>query len=172
MPAEKVSKVAFYVTKRRRSELRGWASDRLEELVRMIRGRRMVARFGTWRRSAGANVRARPPSTSNRGPEACPRFGKCNAPVCPLDPDWQKRLHLPGEPTCHYLRLATKGVTLAGEEAAIGVAARRVLESLALITSPSRWGALQRAVAAAAKRPPKRGRFRQPAGGLKAGSTP
>jgi hypothetical protein len=38
----------------------------------------------------------------------CPRFSSCNAPICPLDPSWRKAVHLPGEPTCYYLRAAAK----------------------------------------------------------------
>ena len=33
----------------------------------------------------------------------CPKFEKCSAPICPLDPEWQSRSHLPGERVCFYL---------------------------------------------------------------------
>lgn len=33
----------------------------------------------------------------------CPKFEGCNAPVCPLDPDWRKRVHRRDEPVCPYL---------------------------------------------------------------------
>ena len=33
----------------------------------------------------------------------CPRYSQCSAPICPLDPDWRKRSHLPGEPVCRWL---------------------------------------------------------------------
>jgi len=36
-------------------------------------------------------------------PEACPKFNKCSANICPLDPDMLKRTHLPGERVCFYL---------------------------------------------------------------------
>ena len=39
-------------------------------------------------------------------PEDCPKFHKCNAPACPLDPKRHKAVHLTGEPVCPYL-LAT-----------------------------------------------------------------
>ena len=35
---------------------------------------------------------------------ACPRFGSCSAPLCPLDPERPRRSHLRGEPVCAYLR--------------------------------------------------------------------
>ena len=38
----------------------------------------------------------------------CPRFDKCNAPICPLDPDVLDRVHAKGEAVCHYLRLYVK----------------------------------------------------------------
>lgn len=33
----------------------------------------------------------------------CPKFDGCNAPICPLDPDWEQRRHLDGEKACFYL---------------------------------------------------------------------
>ena len=33
----------------------------------------------------------------------CLRFAKCCAPICPIDPDWKLRSHLPGERVCFYL---------------------------------------------------------------------
>lgn len=33
----------------------------------------------------------------------CQRFNICNAMVCPLDPDWELRVHLSGERVCIYL---------------------------------------------------------------------
>lgn len=33
----------------------------------------------------------------------CPKFNSCSAPICPLDADWQDRLHLDGERVCFYL---------------------------------------------------------------------
>jgi hypothetical protein len=44
----------------------------------------------------------------------CPRFYQCSAPVCPLDPDRHKRVHLPGDRIC----------TLAAELVKPGAAAR------------------------------------------------
>jgi len=32
--------------------------------------------------------------------KVCPRFSFCNAPVCPLDSEWEKRTYLPNEPIC------------------------------------------------------------------------
>lgn len=34
---------------------------------------------------------------------ACPRYAKCSASICPLDPDWEARFHLPGERVCRWL---------------------------------------------------------------------
>lgn len=38
----------------------------------------------------------------------CPKWDSCNAPVCPLDSNWQLHRHLPGEPVCRWLREAVK----------------------------------------------------------------
>lgn len=40
--------------------------------------------------------------------EKCERFGKCIANICPLDTDWQKRIHLKGERVCFYLTESQK----------------------------------------------------------------
>ena len=41
-------------------------------------------------------------------PKSCPRFLKCNAPICPLDADWQKRVFLKEDPTCFFLTESVK----------------------------------------------------------------
>ena len=37
-------------------------------------------------------------------PAHCPRFKKCCANICPLDPNWNNHAHLRGESICFYLR--------------------------------------------------------------------
>ena len=39
---------------------------------------------------------------------ACPRYNVCSAPICPLDRDWRKRVHAPGERVCFYVTEAVK----------------------------------------------------------------
>jgi hypothetical protein len=41
-------------------------------------------------------------------PSACPKWERCNAPLCPLDPDLFKRVMQDGDPVCHYLLEAVK----------------------------------------------------------------
>ena len=41
-------------------------------------------------------------------PESCPKFLKCNAPICPLDAEWRKRILLREDPTCFYLTESVK----------------------------------------------------------------
>jgi len=36
----------------------------------------------------------------NIASKACPRFDGCNAPLCPLDPEWHQRSHVEGEAIC------------------------------------------------------------------------
>lgn len=38
-----------------------------------------------------------------KGPARCSRFDSCNAPVCPLEPDWSRAQHLSGERVCGLL---------------------------------------------------------------------
>jgi len=45
--------------------------------------------------------------------ENCNKFNSCSAPICPLDPDWEKRNYLKGEPSCLYLREHSKIATRA-----------------------------------------------------------
>ena len=39
---------------------------------------------------------------------ACPRWDRCSAPLCPLDPEWRRRTMQPSESTCAYLRELAK----------------------------------------------------------------
>jgi hypothetical protein len=34
---------------------------------------------------------------------SCPKFSRCNAPICPLDNEWHLRNMLNHEPVCFYL---------------------------------------------------------------------
>jgi hypothetical protein len=38
----------------------------------------------------------------------CPKFDRCSAPVCPVDPNWRDSVYRKGEPTCFYMRLHAK----------------------------------------------------------------
>jgi hypothetical protein len=40
----------------------------------------------------------------------CPQFQKCNAPLCPLDPDVSHRHALPGEPRCRATRRTREAI--------------------------------------------------------------
>jgi hypothetical protein len=41
-------------------------------------------------------------------PSDCPRYERCNAPICPLDPHCLHSQHLPGESVCLWLRELSK----------------------------------------------------------------
>jgi hypothetical protein len=41
-------------------------------------------------------------------PKQCPKYSKCSAPICPLDPDWEKRVMQKDDRTCFYLNEASK----------------------------------------------------------------
>ena len=38
----------------------------------------------------------------------CPKYNTCSVPICPLDPDWELRTHVDGEPTCIWLTESRK----------------------------------------------------------------
>ncbi len=42
-------------------------------------------------------------------PFDCDRFDLCNAPLCPLDPNWGESIWLNDEPICYYMRNAVRG---------------------------------------------------------------
>lgn len=41
-------------------------------------------------------------------PKQCPKHSKCSAPLCPLDPDWEKPVMRKDDRTCFYLNEASK----------------------------------------------------------------
>lgn len=70
------------------------------------------------------------------GPSDCPKFSKCNAPICPLDQDWDKRTHSHGEPICLWLREWSKPTGKATLGHAVGEQmARRIGETAPLISA-------------------------------------
>lgn len=46
--------------------------------------------------------------TTAIAPSACPKWDKCSAPLCPLDPALFKRVMRNDEPVCYYLTEAVK----------------------------------------------------------------
>jgi hypothetical protein len=74
-------------------------------------------------------------------PRQCPKFNQCNAPVCPLDAEWEKRKYISGDKCCVYLLEASKvnakrsfeGAGLSNMHAAIEVVKDDILTSSATI---------------------------------------
>jgi len=59
--------------------------------------------------------------TSYTQPTQCHKFQKCNAPICPLDSDWQKRVMLNEDAVCFYLTESVKeGARAVFERAGLG----------------------------------------------------
>lgn len=84
----------------------------------------------------------------------CPKFHGCNAPICPIDPDWQSCAHLPGEGVCLWLRELSKP---AGEALLRGCVPTKLLEEVvgqapAIISS---YGDIRRQLNRASKTPSK-----------------
>jgi hypothetical protein len=88
------------------------------------------------------------------GPESCPRWEGCGAPICPLDPDWHKRSYLAGSPVCHFMRLHAKEQAGTISEGSvpreIGEAVGRVLPQ-----AIARYAPLERALERASRTPPR-----------------
>ena len=84
----------------------------------------------------------------------CPRFDGCCAPLCPLDPDVLDRVHIKGDPICHYLRLYVKralwGLKTGSIPANLEI---RIAGAYSRLTT--RYGPLKRTLERAAKLPPK-----------------
>ncbi len=96
-------------------------------------------------------------------PSNCPKFDKCNAPICPLDANHLQGCHLDGEKVCYYLTQAAKP----GTEAILrGALPQGMLEVIREATPGivSRWGRIRRVLERASRtqtrlttQPPKRG---------------
>ena len=79
----------------------------------------------------------------------CPKYEKCSAPICPLDPNWRNAKHLNGERFCFYLGEAQKG----GAEALfVGRGLGELYQVMAEVTPDvsARWGTIRNALARAA----------------------
>lgn len=87
----------------------------------------------------------------------CPRFDKCSAPVCPIDPKRLLRKHIKGEAVCFYLLEGAKPLARAVLEA---TTAPELLDAI-MGATPSiiaRYGPIRRALYRAARNPPRIGR--------------
>lgn len=76
-------------------------------------------------------------------PSACPKWHKCNAPLCPLDPDVLKRVMLNDEPVCYYL---TEAVKVDAEAIFRGRGREELFAVVSTLIQPMsfRWGRIRR----------------------------
>ena len=83
-------------------------------------------------------------------PDSCPKYAKCSANICPIDPDWQLRTHMKGERICLYLREYVKQGGIARLR---GSLPKEMLEKIALNLPDiwSRYGNIKRSLERAAK---------------------
>lgn len=59
----------------------------------------------------------------------CPKFNQCNAPVCPLDAEWYKRVNQSDDATCFYLLESVKhGAKTHFEQSGQGVMLKVICE--------------------------------------------
>jgi hypothetical protein len=83
-------------------------------------------------------------------PRSCPRFDKCNAPICPLDSSWRKRVLLHDDPTCFYLLESVKKGAKANFMApGWGWLYEAMVEATPAISA--RWGRIKNKLSDAAK---------------------
>ena len=66
-------------------------------------------------------------------PAECPRYDRCDAPICPLDPSCLHAQHLPGEPVCLWLRELSKS----GGEATLRRVLRREVAATVVRVAPA-----------------------------------
>jgi hypothetical protein len=75
----------------------------------------------------------------------CPKWEKCSANICPLDPDWHQRTHGPGDVSCFYLVEAHKN----GSEKRFELCGLREMYLAVRAATPAicaRWAAIRRTV--------------------------
>tara|TARA_Y100000588_G_scaffold250656_1_gene265179 strand:+ start:2062 stop:2397 length:336 start_codon:yes stop_codon:yes gene_type:complete len=84
----------------------------------------------------------------------CPKFECCSAPICPIDPEWKKRVHIKGDPVCFYLRQHAKDA-LWGQKA--GCVARELVAKVgeAYPEVIVRYAPIKTSLARAARSPAK-----------------
>ena len=84
----------------------------------------------------------------------CPKFEQCSAPICPIDPEWQKCVYKKGEPVCFYLRQHAKD-PLWGQKA--GNVARKLSDKVGEVYPQivERYAPLKTALVRASKSPVK-----------------
>jgi len=84
----------------------------------------------------------------------CPKFDHCSAPICPIDPEWQKRVHIKGDPVCFYLRQHAKD-PLWGQKT--GSVASKLIDKVGevYLAVIARYGPLKTALVRAEKSPVK-----------------
>ncbi len=99
---------------------------------------------------------------TNLDAEQCPKFEKCSAPICPLDPDWRLRHHYKGERVCFYLTEYSKPAARAFLR---GSLARKHYQALARVypEAITHVRDLQNKLQRSAQNPPRVGR--RPGGG-------
>lgn len=85
----------------------------------------------------------------------CPRFDRCSAPICPIDPGSWKSVYRKGEPICLYLRLRAKS-PFWGLKA--GCVPREIVQRVEEVYPEvlSRYTSLKRALKRVANSPQKR----------------
>lgn len=76
-------------------------------------------------------------------PLSCPKFARCNAPICPLDGEWIHRSMLDDEPVCFYiLEHAKAGARARFHKRGLGEIYEVIDRVLA--DQSSKWGRIRR----------------------------
>jgi hypothetical protein len=87
-------------------------------------------------------------------PSDCPKFKKCSAPICPIDPHWRQAFHRKGEQVCFFLRMYSKNALEALKE---GSVPRQLLDRVIEVFPEicARCAPLKRSLDRASSSPPK-----------------
>ena len=82
--------------------------------------------------------------------DTCPKFEKCSSPICALDQNWQRAIHLKNERVCFFLCEAQKSDSESTfRDRGLGELYKLIVEATPEISW--RWGAIQRALIKARK---------------------
>ena len=82
--------------------------------------------------------------------DTCPKFEKCSAAICPLDPNWQRAIHLKNERVCFFLCEVQKSDSESiFRDRGLGELYKLIVEATPEISW--RWGAIQRVLIKARK---------------------
>ena len=81
--------------------------------------------------------------------DICPKFEKCSSPICALNQNWQRAIHLKNERVCFFLCEAQKSDSESiFRDRGLGELYKLIVEATPAIST--RWATIKKALARAA----------------------